>query len=413
MPPWFRRSLRRAIPRAIGNTQIASPRSPGTVPRFRVAHVAPYLHPHVGGVESHVESVSAELARRGHEVTVVTSALPGAPPEEMHEGYRIVRVPEWLNLFTTPVTPALGRALDAVRPDVLHAHSPPPVSSWFAARWAAATGTPFVLTYHCDLEIPFPGGRAMVEAYRRTFGRGTVRRADALVATTRTYAQTSRALWSRGDVDVVPNAVDAARFTPDGPTADLGKRKVALFVGRLTFHKGVEQFIRAAEWTGPDVQHVVVGDGPRRHAFEALAREAGLRGKVRFAGRVPAAELPGYYRAAAVGVLPSTSRLEAFGIAALECMASGRPVVVSDMPGVTEVIEPGVTGLLAEPLDAEDLGKKIRRIAEDEEWARSMGKAARARVLERFTVDRVADALEEVYARVTRGPSRPARPTGT
>ena len=370
--------------------------------RFRIAHVAPYLHPHVGGVESHVESVGAELARRGHEVSVVTSALAGSPPEEPHDGYRIVRVPEWANLFTTPVTPALGRALDALAPGVVHAHSPPPVSSWFASRWAARTRTPFVLTYHCDLEIPFPGGGTVVEAYRRTLGRSTVRRADAVVATTRTYAQTSRALWSRRDVDVVPNAVDASRFTPDGPAADLGPRKVALFVGRLTFHKGIEQFIRAAEWSGPDVQHVIVGDGPRRQAFEALARQA-APGKVRFAGRVPAAELPAYYRAATVGVLPSTSRLEAFGIAALECMASGRPVVVSGIPGVEEVIEPGVTGLLAEPLDAEDLGRKVRRLAEDEEWARSMGKAARARVLERFTVERVADALERVYARVSGG----------
>ena len=371
--------------------------------RFRVAHVAPYLHPHVGGVESHVESVGAELARRGHEVTVVTSALAGAPPEETRDAYRVVRVPQWANLFTTPITPRLGRALTAVRPEVLHAHSPPPLSSWFAARWAGRTRTPFVLTYHCDLEIPFPGGALVVDAYRRTLGDATVRRADAVVATTRTYAQTSRALWSRSDVDVVPNAVDERRFTPDGPRADLGRRKVALFVGRLTHHKGVEQFVRSAQFTGPDVQHVVVGDGPRRPALEALARET-APGRVTFAGRVPSADLPGYYRAATVGVLPSTSRLEAFGIAALECMASGRPVVVSDMPGVTEVIDPGVTGLLAEPLNAEDLGAKVRRLAEDEELARSMGKAARARVLERFTVARVADALEAVYARVRNGP---------
>lgn len=367
---------------------------------MRIAQVAPYFHPHVGGVESHVEGVSAELARRGHEVTVVTSRVEGAPREETRDGCRIVRAAEWANLFTTPVTPGLANALAAARPDVAHAHSPPPLSSWLASRWTARTRTPFVLTYHCDLEIALPGGASVVEAYRRTLGRATVQRADAVVATTRTYAQTSRALWSRGDVDVVPNAVDAARFAPDGPVADLGRRKVALFVGRLTHHKGIEQFIRAAQWTGPDVQHVVVGEGPRRHAFEQLARET-APGRVHFAGRVSPEDLPAYYRAASVGVLPSTSRLEAFGIAALECMSTGRPVVVSDMPGVTEVIEPGVTGLLAEPLDAADLARKIARLAADEELARSMGKAARARVLERFTVDRVATALEGIYARVT------------
>lgn len=371
---------------------------------MRIAMVAPYLHPHVGGVESHVETLSAELARRGHDITVLTSQLPGTPTMERRDGYLIHRVRQSAHMFTTPVTPALGRALDEVKPDLVHAHSPPPVSSWFAARWTKRHGVPFVLTYHCDLEIPMPGGGTLVEVYRRTMGKRTVLAADALIATTRTYAQTSRALWRRDDVHVVPNAVDTARFTPEGPSSEFVRERhllsprsrVALFVGRLTHHKGIEEFIRAARWTGDDVTHLVVGDGPRREALEALAREVAPR-RIVFAGRVEASELPAYYRCATVGVLPSTSRLEAFGIAALECMASGRPVVVSDMPGVTEVIEPGVTGLLAEPLDPEDLGKKIARLAGDAELAASMGKAARARVLERFTLALVADEIERVY----------------
>lgn len=373
--------------------------------RLRIAQVAPYLHPHVGGVESHVEGVSAELARRGHEVTVFTSRLEGSAPSEVRDGYLIRRVRQAANLFTTPVTPALVRELEPDAFDVVHAHSPPPLTSWFAARACRRSGTPFVLTYHCDLELPFFGGAALVEVYRRSLGRSTVRAADAIVATTSTYAQTSRALWSRSDVDVVPNAVDADRFTPEGESAfvrerhQLGDAPVALFVGRLTHHKGVEEFVRAAAMTGPRVKHLVVGDGPRRDALEALAADV-APGRVAFAGKVAARDLPAYYRAATVGVLPSTSRLEAFGIAALECMASGRPVVVSRIPGVEEVIVPEQTGLLAEPLDAEDLARQIRRIADDADLARAMGKAARDRVLERFTLPRIADRLEAVYARV-------------
>lgn len=373
---------------------------------MRIAQVAPFLHPHVGGVESHVEGISAQLAGRGHVVEVVTTQLDGAPLREWRDDYHISRVAQRANVFTTPVTPGLGRALDAFAPDLVHAHSPPPVSSWFAARWAKKRGVPFVLTYHCDLEIPVWGGGAMVEVYRRTLGKSTVRAADALVATTRTYAETSRALWSRGDVVVVPNAVDADRFSPgDGALARrrhaLASRPVALFVGRLTHHKGIEEFIRSAEWTR-DVVHLIVGDGPRRAALEAMAAGVAPE-RIVFAGRVDARDLPAYYRAATVGVLPSTSRLEAFGIAALECMASGTPVVVSDIPGVTEVIEPGVSGLLSEPLNAEDLAKKILAVVLDRELAASMGKAARERVLARFTLPRVVDELEKVYAGVVRG----------
>lgn len=373
------------------------------VETLRIAQVAPYLHPHVGGVESHVESISAELARRGHDVEVLTSRLEGTAPTEVRDGYLVTRVPTRRILFSTPITPRIADALGARPRDLVHAHSPPPLSSHYAAAWCRQRDVPFALTHHCDLEIPLPGGAVIVETYRRTLGRAAVRTADALIATTRTYAETSRSLWHRPDVHVVPNMVDAERFAPDAPArVDVRRRHriptsapIALFVGRLTHHKGVEEFVRAAQWTAP-VVHVVVGDGPRREALETMAR-ALPAGRIVFAGRVESRDLPSYYRAAAVGVLPSTSRLEAFGIAALECMSSGRPVVVSDIPGVSEVLEDGVTGLVAEPFDPEDLAEKIRRVALDVELSNAMGKAARERVLRRFTLPRVVDQLLEVY----------------
>jgi len=378
------------------------------VAALRVAQVAPYLHPHVGGVESHVESICAELARRGHDVEVITSRLPGTAPSEVRDGYLITRVPTRRILFSTPITPRIADALASKPRDIVHAHSPPPLSSYYAARWCRATRTPFALTHHCDLEIPIAGGGLVVETYRRTLGRSSVRAADAIIATTRTYAQTSRSLWNRADVDVIPNMVDAERFDPDGRDVldvrgrhRLADAPIALFVGRLTHHKGVDEFIRAAEWTAP-VVHLIVGDGPRREALEDMAR--GLpHGRVVFAGSVDRRNLPSYYRTAAVGVLPSTSRLEAFGIAALECMASGRPVIVADIPGVSEVLEPGVTGLTAEPLDARGLAERIRQLALDPELSASMGKAARERVLANFTLPRVVDQLLAVYGRIGMG----------
>lgn len=370
---------------------------------LRIAQVAPYLTPHVGGVESHVEGISAELAKRGHDVEVLTSRLPGTPRQEIQDGYLVRRVATRAMLWRTPITPRLGEVLNERRHDLVHAHSPPPLSAYYAAAWCRRTRTPLVYTYHCDLEIPMPGGWAIVGAYRRTLGRATVKASDIVVATTRTYAETSHALWSHNDVRVVPNAVDAERFHPrvDGTRIrhrhQLGDKHVALFVGRLAHHKGIEDFIRAAEWSGDDAVHLVVGDGPKREALEKLALSR-FASKVVFAGKVDARDLPAYYRAADMGVLPSNSRLEAFGIAALECMASERPVIVSDIPGVTEVIQDGSTGLLAEPLDARDLGLKIKRLVDDDETAAAMGRAGRQRVLDHFTMPRVVDQLERVYA---------------
>src|ERR1051325_9152821 len=116
--------------------------------RLRVAQVAAFLHPHGGGVESHVEGISGELARRGHHVEVVTALLDGTPVSEARDGYLVRRVPQRMNLFTTPVTPGIAQALDEAKPDLVHAHSPPPLSSWFAAKWATRRGVPFVLPFH-------------------------------------------------------------------------------------------------------------------------------------------------------------------------------------------------------------------------------------------------------------------------
>lgn len=373
-----------------------------------VCQVVPYYDPHVGGVESHAEAVAGELVDRGVDVTVVTSQVEGTDAREVRDGVEVRRAPQAANLFNTPVSRGLRKTVAEVDPDLVHSHTPPPLAALVAARYAASSGTPHVLTYHCDPEISAPGGGALVEAWRRTLGRYTLNRAHRIVATTQAYASTSRALWHRGNVDVVPNPVDAGRFRPDGPTGgaplpeDLGGATVAVFVGRLAPHKGTEAFVRAATHTGEDVVHLVVGDGPRRSDLEALAGSVDGGHKVRFAGYVPDEDLPATYRRADMGVLPSTSRLEAFGIASLESMASGRPVVVSDIPGVTEVVEDGVTGLLADPFDPEDLARQIDALAEDDERREAMGKRARERVLERFTVDRVVDQIEDVYDEVLR-----------
>src|SRR5439155_826040 len=122
--------------------------------------------------------------------------------------------------------------------------------------------------------------------------------------------------------------------------------------------------------------------------------------RVRCLGRVSDENLPKVYAACDVFVLPSVSRLEAFGIVALEAMATAKPVIVADIPGVREVIEDGREGLLADPLNARDLAEKIRRLLADPEARRVMGERGREKVLESFGIERVTDQIEGVYRSV-------------
>ncbi|TLZ45024.1 MAG: glycosyltransferase family 4 protein, partial [Methanobacteriota archaeon] len=128
----------------------------------RIAQVSPWFSPHFGGVESHVRSLSKELANRGHEVTVVTSRHdPALPTEEAVDGFRVMRVKPRFILMETPITPHMRADLRVVPADVVHAHSPPPLASHYAGTVASERGIPYVVTYHCDVDLPSALGTFM------------------------------------------------------------------------------------------------------------------------------------------------------------------------------------------------------------------------------------------------------------
>ncbi|HKZ23955.1 MAG TPA: glycosyltransferase family 4 protein [Thermoplasmata archaeon] len=382
---------------------------------MRIVQVSPWYYPHLGGVESHVRALSRELAARGHDVTVVTTRYdPSLPQEEIVDGVRVVRVKPRAILMRTPIVPQTRSRLRDLPTDVLHAHSPPPLAAQYAARVAKASGRPFVVTYHCDVELASPWGAFAASVYRRTLGASTLRRASKVVVTTRTYAATSRAVWQYNPV-VIPNAVNGRRFHPDVDGSAVRERLGAsdgrpllLLVCRIVPHKGIEHFIEAARFI-PEATFAIAGEGPLLGTMRRFAATMGVADRVRFLGRVPDEDLAAVYAACDVFVLPSVSRLEAFGIAALEAMATAKPVVVSDIPGVREVIEDGREGLLADPVNPQDLAEKILRLLADPEARKEMGRRGREKVLAEFTIDRVTDRVEDVYRSIAVGATK-ARP---
>ena len=376
---------------------------------MRIAQVSPWFSPHFGGVESHVRSLSRELARRGHEVTVVTSQHDRTlSAEEMVDGFRVIRVRPRFIFMQTPITPRMRGSLRALSADVVHAHSPPPLASHYAGAVASERGIPYVVTYHCDVELPSAFGSVVESIYRRSLGADTLRNANQVIVTTRTYAATSRAIW-RYNPSVIPNAVDHRRFRPDVDGSAVRSKlrippevPIVLLVGRIVPHKGVEHFVEAARYV-PDASFLVAGGGSSLDAMKRLALSMGVADRVRFLGRISDDRLPEVYAACDVFVLPSVSRLEAFGIVALEAMSTGKPVIVADIPGVREIIEDGRDGLLADPVNPRDLAEKIRRLLSDPEVRKTMGARGREKVLESFSIERVTDRIEAVYRAILDG----------
>ena len=360
--------------------------------------------------------VSRELAARGHEVTVITTRHTSSAAErETMDGFDVIRVKPATIVLRTPIPPRIRSVLRGLPVDIVHAHMPPPLSAHYAADVCEVRSIPLAVTYHCDVELPSPFGSLVETLYRRSLGASTLARAARVIVTTRTYAATSRAVWRHNPV-VIPNAVDARRFHPGVDGAAIRRklripddRPVALLVGRIVPHKGVEHFIEAARHL-PSAQLLVAGEGSSLEAMEEFAEALGVKDRVRFLGRISQENLPKVYAACDLFVLPSVSRLEAFGIVALEAMATGKPVVVADIPGVREVIEDGREGLLADPVNPQDLAEKMRRLLGDPDLRREMGRHGREKVLAEFTIERVTDAILHVYEDALKGRRPTARP---
>jgi len=372
---------------------------------MRIALVSPYFHPHIGGVESHVLALARELHAIGHDAKVFTTKYEKLKADDSIDGIPIRRVHPRAMLYDTPVTPALIDELNAEKWDIVHAHSPPPMSSYYAAKACSRTGTPFIHTHHCDPEIPSLAGRAVSWVYYNTYMKYTLKHAARIIVYTESYAATSYALWKYRTAQI-PTGLDLERFNPkvDGSAIrkmhKLGKKKVVLFVGRITEHKGIQTIIEASAHTDPSIVYLLVGPGQMRRSW--LRRMNGLKVADRIiqVGKVSEQELPAYYAACDILVLPSVSRLEAFGLVLVEAMASGKPVVASDMPGVRDVIEDGKTGLLCKPFSDTDLASKINAALSDACLGGDMGRNGRKLVEQRYSWAVIGKKIESLYEEV-------------
>jgi glycosyltransferase involved in cell wall biosynthesis len=175
-----------------------------------------------------------------------------------------------------------------------------------------------------------------------------------------------------------------------------------IFACRQLFpRKGIRFLLEAAAQLKPqfpDLKVVLAGDGFERPELVRLADQLGISPDVTFLGWVPNTDLPPYYRAAAVSVIPSLE--EGFGIPAAEAMGCEIPVVASDAGGLPEVVENGVTGLVVPRGDAGALAQAIRSLLTNPQRRREMGQAGRARALRLFDWDRSAEQFEQIYREV-------------
>lgn len=352
----------------------------------------------VGGIENHIKLLAERQAAEGHDVTVLVTNRGLATTVEMLNGVRVIKAARLATVASTPLSLSLPWQLFRQRPDLTHLHFPYPVGE--AAHYLLGRGRRTVLTYHSDVVR-----QATILRFYAPLMCCLLCAVDRIIVSTPNYLESSPVLPKfREKCQVVPYGINRTPFLSAAPEQSMAIRScygggpLLLFVGVLRYYKGLNYLLEAM--LKIPARLLVVGDGPMGDSLRAQASALRLGDKVTFAGRVADADLPAYYRAADVFVLPASERSEAYGLVQLEAMSSGLPVVCTELgTGTSYVNLHGESGLVVPPKDPEALARAINTLLTNDTLRRRLGEGALARSA-LFTVERMLAGITEVYAQV-------------
>jgi D-inositol-3-phosphate glycosyltransferase len=390
-------------------------------------HTSPLARPGAGdggGMNVYVRELSSALAHAGVDCDVYTRSWRRGLPAtvEVEPGLRVHHVragpqavvakeelPALVDSFTAGVLASLR---NGGRPDVLHANY------WLSGVAGHALkhdlNLPLVSTFHTLARVK-AAATEEEEAVRAKAEHEVIGCSDAILASSANEAAGLEDLYGADPtrIEVVPPGVDHEVFFPGDRMAaraelgltGVGTGPVLLFVGRIQPLKGADVAVRTlAALDSTDAMLVVVGgpsgpDGPGElRRVKAMVGAEGLGDRVRFVPPQPHEDLPAFYRAADVCLVPSRS--ESFGLVALEAAACGTPVVASAVGGLCTLVDHGVTGFLVEGRDAGDYAAHVRSLLERPGLAEAMGQAAWTSA-QRYSWSITAARLRRLYADLT------------
>lgn len=347
----------------------------------------------IGGAEVLSVSLAEQFRRRGVEATVVFIEGPeplGGRLDELGLPYRSIGLQRGRHVLRHPYRYA--REVAEAGPDGALLVT---CGYMGAALRAGGYKAPIVAVEHGDV---------LYEKRRRPL-RWCARRAGAWADDVEVGVSEFIVGWLTADphaddVRCIYNGIDLslpAPQPPSGRSAQASDRCALAFAGRLVFGKGADYLLRAvAECRTSAPMHLTLaGEGPEGPRLESLALELGLSDAVTFAGL--AHEMPKFWQACDVAVVPSAEFVEACPMVPLEAMAAGKPVVATENGGLPELVVDGVTGTVVPPEDPSALARAIGRYASDRDLRQRHGSAGRARVMEKFSIERCAGEYLEIF----------------
>lgn len=377
-----------------------------------------YPPKNVGGLSNHVFYLSQALKKMGHEIHVITCEEGEAPVEENNNGVYVHRVTpykietndfaKWVMQLNFAMVEEATRLINySGKFDLIHAHDWLSAFAAKALKWSFKI--PTVSTIHATEYGRNGGIRTDMQRYISSTEWFLTYESWKVVACSNYMRQQVRDVfalpWEK--IWVIPNGVEPENFNFDFEQSEFRRKyaddneKIVFYVGRHVFEKGIHLLIEAAHEIVNrynNVKFIIAGTGPMTEELKNRVRQMGIESKVSFVGYMKDEDRDRLYKVANAAVFPSL--YEPFGIVALEAMAAGCPVVVSDTGGLSEIVEHKVNGLKSINGIPQSIADNVSELLYDDNLADKLKKNALKTVYEKYTWDKVAALTVNMYEMV-------------
>ena len=376
---------------------------------MKILIITPTFYPQIGGGENYILNLARELGnKKKYDVSVVTSA-------KTLKGIRRI---DNITVYYTPYKEIFGtevispfhvyNIIRRLKPDIIHGHGPS-VSQDIGFFLSRLFGIPMVMTYHADLDP----NKVISRIYMKLSTKVILKNIDKVIVTSKDvyFAKLLKRGIPREKLLTIPVGVEYNKFINMHNNSllkekfNIREKKIILFVGgldRTHLYKRLDLLINSMVLVKskiPNVHLIIVGRGELVPEYKHMVELLNIQNDVSFHTDVTDNELPYYYSAADLFVLPSPTTGEGFGIVLLEAMSTGTPVITSDGCAGAFAVENGQAGLLYKAFDVNDLSVKITKILTDDELASKLGENGK-RYAKNYEWKQIAQQIESVYKQI-------------
>jgi glycosyltransferase involved in cell wall biosynthesis len=364
---------------------------------MKILQVNKLYSPWIGGVEKIVQQVAEGLNGKNNiEAEVLCCSRRGKRKTEEINRVNVCRAASFGIFWGTPVSFDFFRLFKKLSQEagIIDLHHPFPLGD--LAIFLFKPRAKMVVHYHSDI------------VRQRFFNflilplvRNTLKKADKIIVSNPNLVKNSPVLRNfQHKCEVIPFGIELEKFKQkDEQSIAKLKEKYndfVLFVGRLSYYKGIDYLIEAMKEISANL--VIIGQGALENKLRAKIKELGLENKIFILPPQPEKELINFYQACSVFVLPSIFKSEAFGIVLIEAMACAKPLISTELgTGTSFVNQDKVTGLVVPPKDSSALARAITQILSDKELSQKFAENARRRVEREFSLEKMMQETEKVY----------------